>query len=122
MKAAASIFGWLARILALGFIALNGYGWFDESMARQEMPSSGGDWIWQWAILTHFLPLLILVLGFLLGWKRPEVAAIAFGVYSVLQVFSVGDEWGYLPLVVLPPATIALLYAATWWFGSRKTA
>lgn len=122
MKAAASVFGWLARILALGFIALNGYGWFDESMARQEMPSSGGDWIWQWAILTHFLPLLLLVLGFLLGWKRPEFAAIAFGVYSVLQVFSVGEEWGYLPLVVLPPGVIALLYAATWWFGSRKTA
>lgn len=99
------------------FAAITAVGWWDEAGARQEPTLGGtepGTWFDQWAIPTHLLPLLLIVAAIVVGWKRPFIAAIGFAIYAVLQAIAVGTEWAYLPLVVAPPALIAILYLIGW--------
>lgn len=108
---------WVARVLAIAFAAITAVGWWDEARARQEPTLGGtvpGTWFDQWAIPTHFLPLLLIVAAIIVGWRRPLIAAIGFAIYAVLQAIAVGTEWAYLPLVVAPPALIAILYLIGW--------
>lgn len=106
---------WMARVLGLLFLALVTVGWWDESQARQDLPGGeSGDWIFAWAIYTHLLPLALIAVGYTLAWAKPIWGAIAFGIYSVLQAISVGTEFIYIPLVVLPPLVIAILFLIPW--------
>lgn len=112
---------WVARIIALLFIALVTVGWLDESMARQDLPApSSQDWFWSWAIFTHFIPLLLIVAGYIVGWKKPLFGAIAFGIFAVLQAISVGTEFIYIPLVVLPPLSVAALFMIPYFMSKRS--
>jgi len=109
---------WVARALAIAFAAITAVGWWDEARARQDPALGGtapGTWLDQWAIPTHLLPLLLIVAAIIVGWRRPLIAAIGFAIYAVLQAIAVGTEWIYLPLVVAPPALIAILYLIGWW-------
>lgn len=108
---------WVARVLAIAFAAITAVGWWDEARARQEPTLGGtvpGTWFDQWAITTHFLPLLLIVAAIIAGWKRPLIAAIGFAIYAGLQAVAVGTEWAYIPLVVAPPVLIAILYLIGW--------
>lgn len=115
---------WITRIVAVLYIALNAYGWWDESQARQSLTLDGtvaGDWFWQWAVLTHLIPILVMILFTALGWQRPAFGAIGFLAIAVLQAFSVGTEWVYLPLVAAPPALVALLFGVGWMLARRAS-
>ncbi|MEN9753283.1 MAG: hypothetical protein RL670_974 [Actinomycetota bacterium] len=112
---------WVARVAAVLFVLMTAWGWWDESQARQGgTGAASGDWVYQWAIYTHLVPLLLIVLGLALGWKKPFYAGLAFGLYALLGVFSVAGEWIYLPLVVGPPLVIALLFKLGWFISWRK--
>ena len=104
---------WITRILSIAFVALNVWGWWQESAARQDPMLGGevgGEWLWQWAVLTHLLPTLLILLATAIGWMRPGFGAIGFGAFTVLQVISVGTEWMYLPLVAAIPLALTVLY------------
>ena len=104
---------WVTRILSIAFVALNVWGWWQESGARQDPMLSGdvgGDWLWQWAVLTHLLPLLLMAVATAIGWTRPAFGAIGFGAFTLLQIISVGTEWMYLTLVATIPLTLTVLY------------
>ena len=121
VQAKAGVWSWIARILGVLFVAVNGFGWWDEVQARQDPSGTPNqDVFWQWAILTHLLPLLLIVVGVIAGWTRPIFGAIAFGVFTLLQAISVGTEFIYLPLVVLPPLAIAVFFLLAL-FQQRKT-
>ena len=112
--------GWLARILALIFALQLAWGWWDEMQARTEPGNSDLPALIafdRYAILTHLLPLAILVAGIILGWKRPQWGALGFAIYALLGVVMVIPEWIYLPLVSGPPLIIAALY---WWSKPKK--
>lgn len=107
------VLNWIARVLAALFVALLSFAWWDESHARQDPMLSGGasgDWFYEWAIFTHVLPALFLLAVLICAWSRPLWGAMGFGIYAVLQVFVVGSEWMYLPLVAGPPLVIAGVY------------
>lgn len=116
------VLNWIARVLAALFVALLSFAWWDESHARQDPMLSGetsGDWFYQWAIFTHVLPALFLLAVLILAWTRPLWGAIGFGIYAALQVFVVGSEWIYLPLVAGLPLIIAGVYLIAY-FLQRK--
>lgn len=115
---------WITRVIAVLFVLLNAYGWWDESRARQELALSGvesPDWIWQWAVLTHLLPLVIIIAATLIGWRMPMYGFIGFAVYAALQALSVGTEWVYLPYVAAPPLLIAVLFLIGWLLARRSS-
>ena len=115
------VLAWVTRIISLLYIALDAWAWWDESQARREPGSSAtGDWIWQWAVLTHVAPLLVIVAATILGWRRPLYGAVLFGLFALLPTLSVGTEWSYLPLVALPPLLIGLLYLIGWGIARRS--
>lgn len=108
-----SVLAWITRVLSIAFVALQAFAWWDESRARQDLTLSGdvsGDWFWQWAILTHLLPLALIAAATVVGWRWPSFGLVGFGVFAILQGISVGTEWVYLPLVAGPPLVIAVLY------------
>lgn len=116
-----SVLAWITRVLAVLFVALTAYGWWDESQARQG-PSSGGgptDWLWEWAVLTHLLPLVLIIAATAVGWRWPAYGALGFLIFAVLQAISVGTEWAYLPIVVAPPVVITVLFVVGWALGLR---
>lgn len=105
--------GWIARVLAMLFALQLALGWWDEMQARTEPGNSNLPAIIafdRYAILTHLLPLVILIAGIIIGWKRPLWGAIAFGIYAVLGVLMVFPEWLYLPVISGPPLIVAALY------------
>ena len=115
---------WITRILSIGFVGLTAWGWWDESQARQEPMTSGaqqGDLLWQWAVVTHLLPLLLIVVALIVGWTRPAFGFLGFALYTALQVISVGTEWAYLPLVAAAPLVLTVLYLIGWLLGRRAT-
>lgn len=102
---------WFAKVLALAFVALTAFGWWDESQARQE-PSlvADKDWLWQWAVTTHLIPLVVILIGTVLGWTKPLSGGIAFVIFAAIQAVFAGAEFIYWPYLVLPPALIAAFY------------
>lgn len=115
------LFSWIARVLAIAFVGLLAFAWWDESQARQDPQISGGntDWFWQWAIWTHVLPVVVLTIAIIWGWKKPLVGVIGFGLYAVAQLFAVGDNWVALPYIAAPPALIALAYLVSFLLGRK---
>lgn len=108
-----AVLSWITRIVSILLVALNAYGWWNESQARQDPLSNGevgGDWFWQWAVLTHLLPLILIILATVFGWSRPVYGLIGFGIFLILQILSVGSEWAYLPLVAGPSLVVSVLY------------
>lgn len=111
------ILNWIARVLGLAFVALLSFAWWEESHARQDPMLSGetrGDWFFQWAIFTHVLPAIFLLAVVLFAWSRPLWGALGFGLYAAAQLFVVGGEWIYLPLVAGPPLIIATVYLVAY--------
>lgn len=114
---------WLARILSILFILLNTWGWWDETQARQEPKINGEvstDWLWNWAIFTHVLPLLLILIATAIGWTKPIYGAIGFLVFAGIQAISVGTEFEYLPSVLTLPLLIALPYLVGWVLARRS--
>lgn len=117
------LFLWVSRVLAIGFVALLSFAWWDESQARQE-PSSlreQTDWLWNWALLTHVIPVIFLTIVIALAWKKPLRGTIGFFFYALVQVFLVGGEWIYLSVVALPPTLIGLAYLINYVLGRKIT-
>jgi hypothetical protein len=117
-----SFLAWITRTIAILFIAVNAWGWWNESQARQDtsFTMQGSDeWVWQWAVVTHLLPLILILAATIMGWRLPIYGNIGFGLFAVVQALSVGVEWMYLPYVALPPLFIAGLYLAGW-LGARR--
>jgi hypothetical protein len=112
---------WVARTLGFLFLALVSIGWWDESLARQDLPPGGESqgFLWEWAVFTHLLPLVLIAVGYLLGWRMPWIASVAFLVYAGLQAMSVGTEWVYLPIVVLPPLLVSVMFFVAWRLGRK---
>ncbi len=108
-----------ARVLAALYILLLVFAWVNESVARQEPrmadtspTGTAADWFYHWAIWTHAVPGLIALASVAIGWRWQAWGALGFGVLAILEIFSVGAEWAYLPLVAGPPALIAVLFLA----------
>lgn len=107
------VVGWVARVWGMIYALMLAGGWLDEMRARNEPGNSDLPAIIafdRYAILTHLLPLAILIAGIAIGWKRPLWGAIAFGIYAALGVIAVWGEWIYIPLVSGPSLLIAALY------------
>ena len=113
-KAVALVALWLARLCALLLILLWG-GFFVEHLREWFLRSDGRlppVWVW----VGQFLHLLML-LGLALVAFRPSLGAIStilatalfFGLMSYHDGFK---GFPYLALVNLPPAALALVYAA----------
>ena len=121
-----TLLAWITRVIAVLFVILNGIAWWDESQTRQDPTLGGsapGDWFWQWAVLTHLLPLAFIAAATALGWWMPAYGALGFLIFATAQAVSVGAEWIYLPLVVLPPLLVAILFFVGWLIargGSRR--
>lgn len=115
------LFTWIARVLAIAFDAMLAIAWWDESQARQDPQISGNtqDWFWQWAIWTHVLPVVVLTIAIVWGWKKPLVGAIGFALYAVAQLFAIAGEWIYLPWAVAPPALVVLAYLVSYLLGRK---
>ena len=114
---------WIARVLGILLAAMLAMAWWAESGARREPLASGevsGTWLYQWAVVSHVLPLLVIIAAVAIGWRRPVIAAVLVVGYAVASVFSYAPEWGYAPLVSGPPLVIGALYAADWWIWRRK--
>lgn len=116
-KWSSSTLKWIARALSALYAGMWAVAWWDETQARQGGPDS--DWFWQWAILTHVLPFALAAAGLIAGWKRPIYGVIAFGLITVLQIVSVGTEWVYLLVVVIPPLAVVLVYLFGWLTARR---
>lgn len=114
---------WVSRILALAVAALYFTAWWDESQARQEPMLSGASnpsLIYTWAVFTHLLPAIALVVFILWGWNRPGISAIGFALFAFLQAFSVGGEFAYIPIVVAPALIVAIAYVTAYRWGIRE--
>lgn len=114
---------WITRIVSILFVAMNAWGWWDESQARQDPSYTGagaGDPIWAWAVVAHLLPLLLIFVATIIGWRMPIYGLLGFGLFTLLQALSVGTEWVYLPCVVLPPLAITVMYLFGWMFARRQ--
>ncbi len=106
---------WVSRLLGLAYSALNAWGWWDESQARLDGGAGANhDFFYQWAVFTHLLPLFLIVLGLIFGWRQPFYGALAFILFAGLQALSVDTEFAYIALVVLPPLAIGGLFTAGW--------
>ena len=115
------VISWVARILALVYALMLAGGWWDEMQARNQPGNSDLPAIIafdRYAILTHLLPLAILIAGIAIGWRRPLWGAIAFGIYAALGVVAAWGEWIYLPLVSGPAVLIAAMYV---WSMPRRS-
>jgi hypothetical protein len=108
--------GWVSRILGILFVVVMAYGWWDEVQAR----GGRGSWVEQWAVTTHVIPIVVLVVAVVLGWRWPLVGAIGFLGYAVASIFSYAPEWGYAPMVSGPPAVIGVLFVVDWWLPRRR--
>ena len=73
--------GWVARILGILFVMVMVmvYGWWNEVQAR----GGRGSWVEQWAVTTHVIPAVVLIVAVVLGWHWPLVGAIGFLGYAV---------------------------------------
>ena len=114
---------WVARVTGILLAAMLTMAWWAESGARREPLETGevsGSWMYQWAILTHVLPAVALIVAIVVGWGRPLLAAIVFIAHAVIDVFSYAGEWGYAPQVSGPPLVIGAIYLADWWIWRRK--
>jgi len=115
-----SAVGWTARIVGLLTVLLAFIQWWGESQARREPLASGeipGTWVQQWALTTHLLPALVLLVALVLAWRRPLVGAVIFGGMAVgvtVGVIVSLLEWGYLS-AVLPHYIAGILFFADWW-------
>lgn len=111
--------GWAARIVGLLTVVLGFWQWWGESQARQD-PMLGGEvpgtWLDQWAVTTHLLPTLVLLVALVLAWRWPLVSAVAFGAFVIVAAIAIAPEWGYL-LFALPHMVTAILFAADWWMS-----
>jgi hypothetical protein len=118
---ASTVTNWLARIAGALFLLVVAVGWWDESQARQDptgdMPQ---DFFFAWAVYTHLLPLSLITAGYVVGISKPLIAAIAFGIFAALQAISVGSELIYLPLVVMPPLVVGVLFLLAWLFKKKS--
>lgn len=114
---------WVSRVLAFAVTALYFIAWWDESQARQE-PMLGGasnpSMIYTWAVFTHLLPAIALVVFILWGWNRPGISAIGFALFAFLQAFSVGGAFAYIPIVVAPSLIVAIAYVTAYRWGIRE--
>lgn len=113
---------WVARLLGIAFVIFLCIAWWDESQARQEPLLDGvsnPSMIYQWAIMTHLVPALVLLATVIWSWWRPLIGVIGFGLYTVLQFFVVGGELFYLPFVAGPPFVIVICYAIALREGRR---
>ena len=119
------VFGWIARVLGLLYVAMLWWAWWNESQARQDpmqgQDQASGTWIDQWAVVTHLLPAVILLIALVLGWWWPLVAAIGFLGYAVASIFSWMPEWVYAGVVTAPPLIIGLLFLLEWLRARRRT-
>ena len=114
---------WVTRILSVLFVALNAWGWWDESLARQEPMNSGemnGDALWQWAVVTHLLPLLVILAATIAGWTRPMYGVIGFALFTVAQIASIDGEWLFLIPVTAVPVGLTALYLVGWILARRR--
>ena len=115
---------WTARVLSILFILLNTWGWWDESQARQEPKITGEvstDWLYNWAILTHVLPILLIIVATIIGWQRPFYGAIGFIIFALVQAIGVGTEFEYLPAVLALPLLVTLPYLIGWLTARKQT-
>jgi len=113
---------WISRILALAVTTLYLTAWWDESLARQESMlggASSGDLFYVWAVWTHLLPAVAILLFTLIGWNRPRFAGTGFALFALLQAFTVGTELAYLPIVIAPGLIVAIAYATAFRWGIR---
>jgi hypothetical protein len=113
---------WISRVLGLAVTALYFTAWWDESHARQEPLLGGasvGDLFYAWAIWTHLLPAIAILLFTLVGWNRPRFAGTGFALFALLQAFTVGTELAYLPIVIAPGLIVAIAYATAYRWGIR---
>lgn len=112
-RARPGVVGWIALVIGALYVALLWFAWWNESLARQE-PRSGEEtaasWFEQWAVVTHLLPAVVLLVAVVLAWRWPFVAAIAFLGYAVATVFMWFPEWIYVSLVTLPPLIVGALF------------
>jgi hypothetical protein len=115
MNTATTVVRWAARVLGILYIGLLIYGWWDEVQAR----GGQGSWDEQWAVLTHVLPILVILAAFMLAWPWPIAGAIGFIGYAVATVFSYAPEWGYAWLVTGPPLLVGLLFLVEWLLERR---
>jgi hypothetical protein len=113
----ASVAGWVARIVGILFVLLMAYGWWDEIHAR----GFRGSWDQQWAVTTHVIPTVVLIVSVALGWRWPLVGAVGFLGYTAASVFSYAPEWAYAPLVSGPPLVIGVLFLVDWWLTRRRS-
>jgi RNA polymerase sigma-70 factor (ECF subfamily) len=103
---------WTARVL--GTVLLLFYGVFvvAEGLPPIALQPEG--------VQLNFIALALLLLGFIVGWKREGAAAllIASG-WTVWQISESRMEWNLFQT----PLPVAALYAACWWAThGRKTA
>lgn len=106
---------WIARITGIAYLVLLSYGWWDEVQAR----GGRGPWIENWAVVTHLLPIVVLLAALILAWWWPVAGAVGFLAYAVVTVFSYVPEWGYAPVVTGPPLVVGLLFLIEWMLGRR---
>lgn len=116
----AQVFTWISRILAALFVGLLAFAWWDESQARMD-PTPTGDVLFDYAITTHVLPAVGLLIVLIWAWNKPLVGVVGFGLYAALQLFAVGGEWGYLPLVMAPPLIICVMYLVSYLLKRKIT-
>ena len=118
---ATTVTNWLARIVGALFLLVVAVGWWDESQARQDPTGAfPQDFFFAWAVYTHLLPLLLIAVSYVFGISKPLIAAVAFGIFAALQAISVGSELIYLPVVVLPPLVVGVLFLMAWLFKKKS--
>lgn len=106
---------WAARILGILFALFLSLFAFDVFEGQAS--------IWEQILgfLIHLTPVYVLIIGVILGWKRPWIGGaifLGFGLY--FMVSARGDLLSFL-LVGGIPVLIGLLFLADWWLG-RKSA
>ncbi|MBM7504638.1 hypothetical protein ACFPER_16860 [Agromyces aurantiacus] len=121
----AGVAGWIARVLGILYVALLWWAWWQESQARREPrmgeDTAAGSWFEQWAVLTHLLPAIVLLVVLVLAWRWPVVGAIGFLAYAVITVVSWFPEWVYAGLVTGPPLVIGILFLVEALVQRRRT-
>lgn len=113
-----------AMVMGALTVVLGVWQWWNESMARQDPTLSGeapGDWMQQWAVTTHVIPTLVLLVALALAWRWPLVGAVVFLGFVVLVLFQVAPEFGYV-VFALPHLIVGVLFLVVWLAGRRPSA
>lgn len=115
---------WAARVVGVLVVLLGFLAWWGESSARRDPPLSGEipGFLERWAVLTHLLPSLVLLVALVLAWKWPLVGAVAFGGVFVMAAIAAAVTVDVMYLVITGPHIVAGLLFLADWRQSRRAA